>query len=92
MISIVAKFRVHEGQEEKFLKLVNELSEASQKEKGCIEYMLFKDVKKALDYCIIEKWQDQAAVDEHNNTKHFTNIVPQLTEIAEAEIDIYQPV
>lgn len=92
MISIVAKFRVNEGEEEKFLKLVNELSEASHEEKGCIEYILHKDVKKALDYCIIEKWKDQAAIDEHNNTKHFTTIVPQLTKIAEAEIDIYQPV
>ncbi len=92
MKSIVAKFQVKQGQEEKFLKLVNELVEASQKEKGCIEYILHKDVKKALNYCIIEKWKDQAAIDEHNNTKHFTTIVPQITEIAQAEIDIYQPV
>jgi len=92
MISIVAKFMVNEGQEEKFLSLVKELSEASQAEKGCIEYILHKDVKNALNYCIIEKWQDQAAVDEHNNTKHFTTAVPRIREIAKAEIDIYQPV
>lgn len=92
MKSIVAKFQVKAGQEEKFLKLVHELVEASQKEKGCIEYILHKDVNKALNYCIIEKWKDQAAIDEHNNTKHFTTIVPQIIEIAQAEIDIYQPV
>ena len=92
MISIVAKFRVKEEQEEKFLNLLKELGEASQAEKRCIEYILHKDVKKALTYCILEKWQDQAAIDEHNNTKHFTTIIPQLIEIAQAEIDIYKPV
>ena len=92
MISIVAKFVVKEGQEEKFLELVNELSIASKKEKGCIEYILHKNIGKTNVYCILEKWQDQAAIDEHNNTAHFTSIVPQIIEIAQAEIDIYQPV
>lgn len=92
MISIVAKFTVNEGQEEKFLSMVEELSKASQAENGCIEYILHKHVQKALTYSIIEKWKDQTAIDEHNNTIHFTTIVPQIREIAQAEIDIYQPV
>ncbi len=92
MISIVAKFIVKEGEEEKFLNLVNELGAISKKEEGCIEYILHKDIQKALTYCIIEKWKDQAAIDEHNSSPHFTSIVPQITTIAEAEIDIYQPV
>jgi quinol monooxygenase YgiN len=91
MISIVAKFTVEEEQEKEFLDLVEKLSIASNAENGCIEYILHKHAQKALTYCIIEKWQDQAAIDEHNNSKHFTAIVPQITEIAQAEIDIYNP-
>lgn len=92
MISIVAKFTVNTGEEKKFLALVNQLGEASRAEAGCIEYILHKDVQKSLTYCIIEKWNDQAAIDSHNGTSHFTSIVPKIVEIAKAEIDVYQPV
>jgi quinol monooxygenase YgiN len=92
MISIVAKFTVNAGEEKKFLELLNQLGEASRAEAGCIEYILHKDVQKPLTYCIIEKWKDQAAIDFHNSTSHFTSIVPKIIEIAKAEIDVYQPV
>jgi quinol monooxygenase YgiN len=92
MISIVAKFTVNAGEEKKFLELVNQLGEASRAEAGCIEYILHRDVQKPLTYCIIEKWKDQAAIGFHNSTSHFTSIVPKIIEIAQAEIDVYQPV
>jgi len=92
MISIVAKFIVNSGEEQKFLDLVNELGVASRAEEGCLEYILHKDVAKPSTYCILEKWKDQAAIDEHNQTPHFTRIVPRIVQIAKAEIDVYQPV
>lgn len=92
MISIVAKFTVNTGEEKKFLALVNQLGEASRAEAGCIEYILHKDAQKPLIYCIIEKWNNQEAIDFHNNSSHFTSLVPKIIEIAQAEIDVYQPV
>jgi quinol monooxygenase YgiN len=92
MISIVAKFTVKEEEEEKFLAMVNELGEASRAEEGCIEYILHKHAEKTLTYCILERWKNQAAIDGHNNSGHFTAIVPKITEIAQAEIDVYKPV
>jgi quinol monooxygenase YgiN len=92
MISIVAKFEVNTGKEQKFLELVKELAVVSQAEKGCIEYILHEDVQNPLIYCIIEKWKDQEAIDIHNNSAHFTDIVPQIVEITKAEINVYKPV
>jgi quinol monooxygenase YgiN len=92
MISIVAKFEVNTGKEQKFLELVKELAVVSQAEEGCIEYILHKDVQNPLIYCIIEKWKDQEAIDIHNNSAHFTDIVPQIVDITKAEINIYKPV
>ena len=92
MISIVAKFIVNKGEEENFLRLVNELGKASNAEEGCIEYILHKDISKPLTYCIIEKWKGQDAIDFHNSSTHFTSIVPKITEIAKAEVDVYHPV
>lgn len=92
MISIVAKFKVNKEEEEKFLELIDVLGKASRAEEGCIEYILHKDVEKSLTYCLIEKWKSQEAVDFHNNTPHFTGTVPKIVEIAQVEIDVYQPV
>ncbi len=91
MILIVAKFTIKAGEEENFLALTRELVKTSNKEKGCVEYSLHKDVKKELTYCMLEKWKDQAAIDEHNNSSHFTSILPQIGQIAAVEVDIYQP-
>lgn len=92
MISIVAKFVVNAGHEEKFLELVTPLIKASNEEEGCIEYALHKHMDTPLTYSMIEKWTDKAAVDFHNNTPHFTSTVPQIVEIAAVEVDVYAPV
>lgn len=92
MISIVAKFVVNAEKETEFLDLTKKLVIASNEEKGCIEYGLHKDVNKEHTWCMLEKWKDQAAIDEHNNSMHFTSIVPQLVKMATVEVDIYQPV
>ena len=92
MISIVAKFIVNEGEEKNFLALTEDLVKASQNEKGCIEYALHKDMKNARTYCMLEKWKDQAAIDFHNNTPHFTTTVPKIVEIATVEVDLFKPV
>ncbi len=91
MITIVAKFIVNEGQESKFLELIDGLGKASRAEEGNIEYVLHKDVKEASTYCLIERWKDQEAIDIHNNTPHFTDAIPQLGELAEISIDVYEP-
>ena len=92
MISIVARFLVNEGQEEKFLELISPLVLDSRAEEGCIEYILHKHIEKPGTYSMIEKWKDKAAIDFHNNTPHFTSTVPKIMELAKVEIDIYEPV
>ena len=60
MISIVAKFVVNEGEEEKFLELVTPLGVASRAEEGCIEYILHKHVDAPRTYSMIEKMERQS--------------------------------
>ncbi|WP_319502350.1 putative quinol monooxygenase [uncultured Draconibacterium sp.] len=90
MITIVAKFIVNKGQESTFLKLVEELGEASRAEDGNIEYVLHKKVDDPSTYCLIEKWKDRAAIDFHNSTPHFSSTVPKIGELAEVTVDLYE--
>lgn len=92
MISIVAKFTVNEGEEKNFLALTEDLVKASRAEEGCMGYNLHKEVKQARTYCMLEKWRDQAAIDTHNNTPHFTSAIPKIVEIAQVEVDVYEAI
>ena len=70
---IVAENYIKEEYQEEFLKLTKELIILSREEKGNISYHLYQD---------INEWQNQEAIDEHNQTKHFTTIVPQIKSFA----------
>ncbi|MFL1502945.1 putative quinol monooxygenase [Pseudomonas sp. O64] len=55
-----------------------ELVEKTRLEPLCIAYALFVDQKDPGHFTFIEQWPDQAALDAHCQTEHFTRLVPQI--------------
>lgn len=93
MITIVAKSIIEVGKKEEFLALAMKLVKESRKEEGCIEYSLYQDIRNENVVSVIEKWKDQEAIDIHNNSKHFTTIVPQLGKLREgSEVTLYKEI
>ena len=70
MIKIVAENYIKEEYQEEFLKLTKELIILSREEKGNISYHLYQDINDDSHFTFIEEWQNQEAIDEHNQTKH----------------------
>lgn len=79
MIRIVATSTVTPETKEQFVKVAKELVEKSRQEAGCISYGLFEDLKNPMELAILEEWKDQAAIDFHNATEHFTTLVPEMS-------------
>lgn len=88
MILIVAKSVVKPGKVEEFLKLTKPLIEESNKEEGCIEYVLYEDISNSHILTFVEKWTDQEAIDIHNSSPHFKRIVPTLAPLCEAATEV----
>lgn len=86
MVRIVAEMKLKEGCKAKVLEMAKELIEKSQAEAGCIDYILFQDRTDENTVTFIEAWQDDAAIEIHNNSDHYTTIVPKLGECVEASI------
>lgn len=82
MIKIVAENYIKEEYQKEFLKLTKELIILSREEKGNISYHLYQDINDDSHFTFIEEWQNQEAIDEHNQTKHFITIVPQIKSFA----------
>ncbi|AAY94131.1 antibiotic biosynthesis monooxygenase [Pseudomonas protegens] len=55
-----------------------ELVEKTRQEPLCIAYDLFVDQKDPGHFIFVEQWPDQAALDTHCQTEHFTRLVPQI--------------
>lgn len=78
MIKIVAENYIKEEYREEFLKITKELIILSREESGNISYHLYQDNHDKSHFTFIEEWKNQEAIDFHNQTKHFTTIVPQI--------------
>ncbi|MBC8530500.1 putative quinol monooxygenase [Gehongia tenuis] len=92
MIIIVAKSVVKPGCKAAYIAAARELIEKSQAEPGCLTYDLYEDLNDPSTLTMIEFWKDQAAIDAHNASPHFTTIVPKLAEFREGpgEVHFYQ--
>ena len=72
MIKIFAKQLIKEGKEEEFLKICAELVEKSRAEEGNVFYSINRSKENDRLFAFIECWKDQAAIEIHNATPHFT--------------------
>ena len=84
MIKIVAKMRVKPDKVEEFKATAKELVEKSRAEEGNVFYSLNVSTADPCVLAFIECWKDQAAIDFHNATEHFTGILPKLAEFCES--------
>lgn len=80
-ISIVVEFQSKDdNNKNEVLKICNELQLKSIIEGGCNYYTLLEN--ESSNNMFVEKWKNNDAVTEHNNSEHFTELVPKLIQSA----------
>ncbi len=88
MISILATSYIKPECREEYLSLVPELIEKSNQEEGCRGYDLYEDIAEPNKFTMVEFWVDQAAIDAHNSSEHFTRIVPKFAAMTAKDSDV----
>jgi len=68
---IAAKVFIKPGREADFISAAQQMIENSNKEEGCLEYMLYQDPYETTNFIFVEKYKDQAAIDFHFGTSYF---------------------
>ena len=93
MIIIIAKNIVKPENKAAFIAIAQPLIEASRTESGNISYDLFEEIGNPNALTFIERWRDEAAIETHNSSEHFTSIVPKLGELGTGEknVTLYKP-
>lgn len=83
MIKIFAKLVIKEECVDKFIGLAKDLVEKSRAEEGNVFYSINRSLEDDRTFAFVECWKDQAAIDFHNATPHFTGTVPQFGDLCE---------
>lgn len=88
MIIVTAKACFKEGKLKEAENFLKELVEKTNLEEGCIEYKANKKNNTTDEIIIIEKWESKKHLDAHMQTKHFTEILPKISEMCDKEIEV----
>jgi quinol monooxygenase YgiN len=68
---ITAKVFIKSGKETEFITAAKMMIENSNKEEGCLGYMLYQDPYEKTNFIFVEKYKNQAAIDIHFATPYF---------------------
>ncbi|SDM67714.1 putative quinol monooxygenase [Actinomyces ruminicola] len=90
MIRIIATFKVRPDAVEEFTAKARELVTGSRAETGNISYELLRARGDAATLTFLEAWADDAAIEAHNNSAHFTTLIPQLIALSDGDPAIVQ--
>ncbi|WP_043923230.1 putative quinol monooxygenase [Leadbettera azotonutricia] len=78
MVKVIATNYLNPDKAKDAEPIFRELIAATRKEKGCIEYRLFKKNGEPGVYVFIEEWESQPILDKHMASEHFTRLIPQI--------------
>ena len=90
MIRIIATFSVRADAVDQFIARAGELVASSLAEEGNVSYELLQSRQDPTVLSFLEGWADDAAIEAHNASPHFTTLVPALVELCDAEPSITQ--
>ncbi|WP_075181853.1 putative quinol monooxygenase [Pantoea sp. 1.19] len=74
---VVAKMVAKPGQAEALKRVLSQCIEPSRREAGNIHYDLYRSVEDQETFLFHERWQNGAAIDEHERSAHFQTLLEQ---------------
>lgn len=87
-VHVIARFLAKAGKEDALKTVLTSLVAPSRREIGCYQYDLLVNPTDPRDFCFVERWDDDAALDEHTETEHLKNARAQFEGLVEAPPDI----
>ena len=85
MILVNATFDVLETEFDNFLTDINKLIDSSKQEDGCLSYELYQSTTSENRFVMIENWEDQAALEQHNQNPALLAFAQNVTNYVTAK-------
>src|SRR4030042_4027597 len=85
---ITAKVFIKPGRESDFISAAQVMIENSNREEGCLGYMLYQDPYEKTNFIFVENSKNQAAIDFHFATSYFIEFGEQIAEMTSMPTEI----
>ena len=77
-VILTAQLKAKEGEVDNVKEALAAMVGPTQKEEGCIHYILHQDVKDETKFMFYEVWANEEAVKQHGQTPHMKAMGPKL--------------
>lgn len=85
---IQATFYINDDKRADFLADIFPLITSARLEEGCLKYDLYESVEKKNQFAMIENWQNQEAVEQHNQNPLLIKLFGNMPEYAEKKTEL----
>ena len=87
-VHVVARFLARAGRGGDLAAVLGALVAPTRDEAGCHQYDLLLNPSDPRDFCFVERWADDAALDRHLATGHVRTALERSADLIEAPPDV----
>jgi quinol monooxygenase YgiN len=87
-VHVVARFLAKPGKEDEVKTILLALVAPSRREVDCYQYDLLLNPTDPRDFCFVERWGHDAALDQHSQTSHVKTARAQVDDLCEVPPDV----
>lgn len=87
-VHAVARFVAKSGKEEALKSVLSGAVAPTRRELGCYQYDLLANPQNPREFCFVERWEDDKALDQHLDTPHVKSMLAQVQDLVEGPPDI----
>jgi quinol monooxygenase YgiN len=87
-VHVVARYIARSGKEEEVKTVLTALVAPSRREIGCYQYDLLRNPADPREFCFVERWDSEKALDEHAASAHLTAARSQVEGLVEGPPDV----
>lgn len=88
MLILIGKFTAKPEKKQELIELAHKLFSPSRSEPGCISYQFYEDTEVENAFVFLEKWDSEAALERHFETRHFTEFAQKFADSIVGEPDV----
>lgn len=90
MIRLNVFIRTTESNRDQVLDIARKLVAASLEDSGCVSYDIYQSATRPEVLMICETWNDAQSLAAHEQTSHFTTLVPRLHRLGEMKLEKFE--
>ena len=87
-VHVVARYLAKSGKENDVKAILVALVAPSRREVDCFQYDLLVNPSDPRDFCFVERWGHERALDQHAETPHMKTALAQVEGLIEAPPDV----